>query len=278
MADIKEITKKLEDGVKAVFSSDRYKQYLDFTTKFYDYSVNNCILIMMQKPDASLVAGYRTWQTKFGRFVKKGEKAIQIIAPVPHKIKKEADGEEKEIAWTSYRAVSVFDVSQTDGDELPQGVCRVLDADVEDFDKLIHRLEAISPYPVSYEPIKGSANGFCSFAEGKVVVKQGMSQLQTVKTLVHEISHAVLHSKGGEAHDADRNTREVQAESVAYCVCQMLGLDTSDYSFGYVAGWSGDKDVKALSASLALIQKTANEIVDGIKEDRLQGKLTGGLE
>lgn len=278
MADIKEITKKLEDGVKAVFSSDRYKQYLDFTAKFYDYSVNNCILIMMQKPDASLVAGYRTWQTKFGRFVKKGEKAIQIIAPVPHKIKKEVDGEEKEIAWTSYRTASVFDVSQTDGEELPQGVCTVLDADVKDFDVLIHKLEEISPYPVSYEQIVGSANGFCSFADKKVVVKKGMSELQTVKTLVHEISHAVLHSKGGEAHDADRNTREVQAESVAYCVCQMLGLDTSDYSFGYVAGWSGDKSVKELSASLTLIQKAANEIVDGIKEDRLQGKLADGLE
>lgn len=264
MADIKEITKKLEDGVKAVFESDKYKQYLDFMRKFHDYSVNNCILIMMQKPDASLVAGYRAWQTKFGRFVKKGEKAIQIIAPVPHKIKKEVDGEEKEIDWTSYRAVPVFDVSQTDGEELPQGVCQTLEADVKDFDTLIKKLEAVSPLPVSYEPIQGSAKGFCSFMDGKVVVKEGMSQLQTVKTLIHEISHAMLHGKDGEEHKADKNTREVQAESVAYCVCQMLGLDTSDYSFGYVAGWSGDKNVKELNASLETIRKTANEIMGAI--------------
>ena len=264
MADIKEITKKLEDGVKAVFSSDRYKQYLDFTAKFYDYSVNNCILIMMQKPEASLVAGYRTWQTKFGRFVKKGEKAIQIIAPVPHKVKKEIDGEEKEILWTSFRAVPVFDVSQTDGDELPKGVCTVLNADVENFDSLISKLEKVSPFAVSYEQVKGTASGYCSFAEQKVVVKQGMSQLQTVKTLVHEISHAILHSKDGEAYKTDRNTREVQAESVAYTVCQMLGLDTSDYSFGYVAGWSSNKEVKELNASLETIRKTANEIVEAL--------------
>lgn len=265
MDDIKEITKKLEDGVKAVFESDRYKNYLKFMGTFHNYSVNNIVLIMMQKPDASLVAGYKAWQSK-GRQVRKGEKAIRILAPCPHKAVKEVDGEEKEIHWTTYRVASVFDVSQTDGDALPEGACKVLDAAVDGYDDLIKRLEAVSPYPVSYEDVSGTANGFCSFIVKRVVVRKGMSQLQTVKTLIHEISHAILHSKNGEAVDADRNTREVQAESVAYCVCQMLGLDTSDYSFGYVAGWSEDKDVRELSASMEIIRKTANEIMAEIKE------------
>lgn len=264
MADIKEITAKLEQGVKEIFTSDRYREYLDFMGKFHDYSVNNCILIMMQKPDASLVAGYRAWQTKFGRFVKKGEKAIQIIAPVPHKVKKDVDGEEREVAWTSFRAVPVFDVSQTDGDDLPRGFCRTLEANVEGFDDMIMKLEKASPYRISYEQVAGGAKGYCSFAEDKVVIKQGMSQLQTVKTLVHEISHAILHSKDGEEYKADKNTREIQAESVAYTVCQMLGLDTSDYSFGYIAGWSHDKNVKELNASLEVIRKTANEIIEAV--------------
>lgn len=267
MADIKEITAKLEQGVKALFESDRYQQYLAFMGKFHDYSVNNIVLILMQKPDASLVAGYRAWQAKFGRFVKKGEKAIQIIAPVPHKkVTQDEDGKEKEIHWMTYKAIPVFDVSQTDGDELSQGVCTVLESDVVGFEKLIAKLEAVSPLPVSYEEINSGANGFCSFAESKVVVKQGMSQLQTVKTLVHEIAHAMLHCKNGEAHEADKRTREVQAESIAYTVCQMLGLDTSDYSFGYVVGWSSGKETKELLASMEIIRKTANEIVEGVRK------------
>lgn len=265
MDDIKEITKKLEDGVKAVFESDRYKNYLKFMGTFHNYSVNNIVLIMMQKPEASLVAGYKTWQSK-GRQVRKGEKAIRILAPCPHKAIREIDGEEKEIHWTTYRTVPVFDVSQTDGDALPEGACKTLDTAVDGYDSLIKRLEAVSPYPVSYEQIGGTANGFCSFSERKIVVKHGMSQSQTLKTLVHEISHAILHSKNGAAVDADRSTREVQAESVAYCVCQMLGLDTADYSFGYVAGWSGDKNVRELSASMEIIRKTVNEIMAEIKE------------
>lgn len=203
--DVRDVMQKLEDGVKSVFESDRYKNYLKFMGTFHNYSVNNIVLIMMQKPDASLVAGYKAWQSK-GRQVRKGEKAIRILAPCPHKAVKEVDGEEKEIRWTTYRVASVFDVSQTDGEDLPESVCKTLDAAVDGYDDLIKRLETISPYPVSYEEISGTAHGFCSFEDRRVVVRRGMSQLQTVKTLVHEISHAILHSKNG-----DKDVRELSA-------------------------------------------------------------------
>lgn len=271
MKDMKEITKQLEDGVKAVYNSEEYKRYLDFMGRFYDYSVNNIILIMMQKPEASLVAGYKAWQSKFNRQVRKGEKGITIIAPCPHKYKKDvvlADGttEEHEFNWTSFRAVSVFDVSQTDGEEIPDGVCKELNGDVADYESLKAKLVAVSPVPIAFEDIDNGANGYFKLDEKRIVVKEGMSEQQTIKTTIHEIAHSILHDKdNGADKEADKHTREVQAESIAYSVCQAIGLDTSDYSFGYIAGWSQGKDVKELTASMELIRKTANQILDGLR-------------
>lgn len=264
--DIKKITEQLEQGVKEVFESDKYKEYLSFMGKFHDYSVNNIVLIMMQKPNASLVAGYKTWQTKFNRQVRKGEKAIKILAPCPHKIEKEdEDGNKQEIRWTTFRAVSVFDISQTDGDKAPESIVNVLTGEVKGYDELLKSLIKASPVKVDFENITNGSNGYFSSAEKRIAIKQGMSEQQTIKTLVHEISHALLHDKEhGAEKDADRNTKEVQAESVAYTVCNMLGLDTSDYSFGYIAGWSKDKDAKELSASMEVVRNTAKAIVDSL--------------
>ena len=263
--NIKEITEKLEQGVKEVFESDKYKDYLNFMSKFYNYSVNNIILIMMQKPTASLVAGYKAWQNKFKRQVRKGEKGITIIAPCPHKMIQEIDGEEVERSWMSYRATTVFDISQTDGDEVPEYVSE-LTGNVDGYNDLIQKLIAVSPVPVTFEEITSGANGFFKLDEKRIAVKNDMSEQQTVKTLIHEISHAILHDRDeGEAKDADRNTREVQAESVAYTVCNMLGLDTADYSFGYIAGWSEGKEVKELIGSMEVIRKTSNDILEKIQ-------------
>lgn len=267
MADknIEEITKQLEQGVKDVFTSDKYVEYLKFMSRFYNYSVNNIILIMMQKPEASLVAGYKAWQTKFKRQVRKGEKGITILAPCQHKKKVEdEDGEIKEVAWTSYKAVKVFDVSQTDGEELPTGCAVALEGNVDGYAELLKKLKKISPVDVEFQHIDGGANGFYSRSENRIAIQIGMSEAQTIETLVHEISHAILHNEAGKEKNADRLTKEVQAESVAYTVCSMLGLDTSDYSFGYVAGWSSGKEVKELNASMEVIRKTAKTIVDGI--------------
>ena len=262
--DIKDITERLEQGVKDVFESDKYKEYLSFMSKFTDYSFNNTMLIMLQKPEASLVAGYEAWKTKFKRQVRKGEKAIKILAPCTHKKEIERDGETKEVTWTSFRAVNVFDISQTDGEEIPSACVEKLTGDVEGYGELMSKLEAISPVPVEYQDIDGGANGFYSRAEEMIVVQTGMSEMQTAKTLIHEISHAKLHGEGMDEEKADRLTREVQAESVAYTVCSALGLDTSDYSFGYIAGWSSGKELKELSASMDIICKTSKELLGEI--------------
>lgn len=265
---IKQITDKLEQGVKDVFT-DNFINYLQVISKFHNYSFNNTLLIAMQKPDATLVAGYKSWQTKFKRQVRKGESAIRILAPIPCKMKKEValqDGtmEEQEIKFTRYRAVSVFDISQTDGEELPS-ICKTVADDVEEYETLRDKLISIAPVPVGFEDIQGGANGYFHHEDKRIAIKAGMPQGQTIKTLVHEIAHSILHDKDqGEEKEADRRTKEVQAESVAYVVNQYLGLDTSDYSFGYVAGWSSGKDVKELRASLETIRNTAHDIIDKI--------------
>lgn len=267
--NIEEITKELERGVKELFNSDSYKEYLDFMGKFHDYSVNNSILIYLQMPQATMVAGYQAWQTKFKRQVKKGEKGIRILAPVPHKMKKEvtyADGttEEQEIKWNTFRPVSVFDISQTDGEEVPE-ICKDLTGNVDGYNELIEKLIAVSPVSVGYEDIKSAAKGYFSPIENKIVIKQGMSEEQTVKTMIHEIAHSLLHGNDGEEKEADSRTKEVQAESVAYTVCRMLGLNTEEYSFGYIAGWSEGKESKELNQSMEVIRNTANKIMEGIK-------------
>lgn len=266
---VKALTAQLEAGVKELFESERYAQYLSAMSKFHDYSANNVMLIMMQMPYAERVAGYRTWQ-KLGRQVKKGERAISIIAPCSHKKSREVENDdgsvsEVESIYNTYRAVPVFDISQTDGNELPDIVTK-LDGDVGEFDNLFARLKEIAPVPISIREVAGSSNGYYSHTDNEIVIKAGMSEMQTIKTAVHEITHSMLHCEAGECESASRLTREVQAESVAYVVCQTLGIDSSEYSFGYVASWSSGKDLKELTASLSVIQKTAARIIDAIKK------------
>jgi hypothetical protein len=266
---VKEIVSRLEDGVKNLFDSEAYKNFLEVMAKFYNYSANNCLLIALQCPTASYVAGYSAWQTKFKRQVRKGEKAIKILAPCPHKFVKEVENEdgskeEREICYTTFRTANVFDVSQTEGEDLPS-ICKEVGDEVENFEELFGKLEKVSPVKISFEDIQTGANGYFSTADKKIVVKAGMPQGQTLKTTVHEIAHAILHDKdSGEEKGADRKTKEVQAESVAYTVCNFLGLDTSEYSFGYVAGWSTGKEVKELQNSLEVIRKTASVIIGAL--------------
>lgn len=268
MKDIKEITKKLEDGVKAVFADGAYQKYLDTMARFHTYSFYNTMLIYCQRPTASLVAGFRTW-AKQNRHVKKGEKAIWILAPVPKKytktvVNEQGEEEEKEIKWTAFKPVPVFDMAQTDGEALPDGekFCKLLDSDVAEYEKLRDRLISVSPVEVCFEDIMDGSNGY--FDGKHIAVKKGMSEAQTVKTLIHEIAHSLLHGEDGEARGDSRGEKEVQAESVAFVVSSALGVDASDYSFGYVAGWSASKSMKELNESMETIRKTAKEILDKV--------------
>ncbi len=289
---VQEITQKLEEGIKDVFESEKYKEYLTTMSKFHHYSFNNTMLIAMQKPDATLVAGYQAWQKNFDRHVKRGEKGIRILAPAPYKVKEEQEKtdpvtgelvldkngmpviEEVEIKIPAFRVVPVFDVSQTEGKELPDIGVSELSGSVEDYEDFMQALTEISPVPIGYEQIDGDAKGYFDTEEHRIALQEGMSQSQTVKTAVHEVVHAKLHDRElnsdlEESIPKDRNTKEVEAESVAYTVCQHFGIDTSDYSFGYIAGWSSGKDMKELKSSLDTIRKTASELITGISE-RLQ--------
>lgn len=285
---LKEITDRLEQGITELFESERYKEYLRVMSKFHNYSFNNTLLIAMQKPDASLVAGFSSWKNNFGRSVMKGEKGIKIVAPSPFTIKQEVektdpqtgkpvigkDGkpvtEEKEIKVPAYRVVSVFDVSQTEGRELPDIAVNELTGDVDRFKDFFAVLEQVSPVPVCFEKIEGGAHGYYHLEEKRIAIDEGMSDLQTLKTAIHEIAHAKLHDidlnapKEEQKPRVDRRTREVEAESVAYTVCQHYGLDTSDYSFGYVAGWSSGKELAELRGSLETIRNTAAEMINAI--------------
>ncbi len=285
---LKEITDRLEQGIAELFESERYKEYLRVMSKFHNYSFNNTLLIAMQKPDASLVAGFSSWKNNFGRNVMKGEKGIKIIAPSPFTVKQEVektdpqtgkpvigkDGkpvtEEKEIKVPAYKVVSVFDVSQTEGRELPDIAVNELTGDVDRFKDFFAALEQASPVPVGFEKIEGGAHGYYHLEEKRIAIDEGMSDLQTLKTAIHEIAHAKLHDidlnapKEEQKPRVDRRTREVEAESVAYTVCQHYGLDTSDYSFGYVAGWSSGKELAELRGSLETIRSTAAEMINAI--------------
>jgi len=285
---LKEITDRLEQGITELFESERYKEYLRVMSKFHNYSCNNTLLIAMQKPDASLVAGFSSWKNNFGRNVMKGEKGIKIIAPSPFTVKQEVektdpqtgkpvigkDGkpvtEEKEIKVPAYKVVSVFDVSQTEGRELPDIAVDELTGDVDRFKDFFAALEQISPVPIGFEKIEGGAHGYYHLEEKRIAIDEGMSDLQTLKTAIHEIAHAKLHDidlnapKEEQKPRVDRRTREVEAESVAYTVCQHYGLDTSDYSFGYVAGWSSGKELAELRGSLETIRNTAAEMINAI--------------
>ena len=284
---LKEITDRLEQGITELFDSERYKEYLRVMSKFHNYSFNNTLLIAMQKPDASLVAGFSAWKNNFGRNVMKGQKGIKIIAPSPFKIKQEMekidphtqkpvigkDGkpvtEEKEITIPAYKVVSVFDVSQTEGRELPDIAVDELTGDVDRYKDFFAALEKTSPVPIGFEKIEGGAHGYYHLEDKRIAIDEGMSELQTLKTAIHEIAHAKLHdidlnAPKDEQPRVDRRTREVEAESVAYTVCQHYGLDTSDYSFGYVAGWSSGRELSELKSSLETIRSAAAEIINSI--------------
>ena len=340
---VREITDKLEQGIKELFESERFKEYLRTMSKFYHYSFSNTLLIAMQKPEATYVAGYTSWQRNFDRQVMKGEKGIKILAPAPYKAKEErekidpstqkpvldTDGkpitETVEVMRPAFKVVSVFDISQTDGKELPDIIVDELSGSVENYAAFFEALKQESPAPIAFEDIPGGAKGYFSPVENRIAIQEGMSEIQTIKTAIHEIAHAKLHSidrpepepswkivmisDGGtkrdflsgfasetEANEAaeregwrfvdenrfewrleveedtsavqemrkDRHTKEVEAESVAYTVCQRYGIETSDYSFGYIAGWSSDKETKELKGSLETIRKTAAEMIDSI--------------
>jgi len=287
---LKEITDRLEQGIAELFDSERYREYLKVMSKFHNYSFNNTLLIAMQKPDASLVAGFSAWKNNFGRNVMKGQKGIKIIAPSPFKIRQEVekidphtqkpiigkDGkpvtEEKEVKIPAYKVVSVFDVSQTEGKELPDIAVDELTGDVDRYKDFFAALEKTSPVPIAFENIGGGSHGYYHLEDKRIAINEGMSELQTLKTAIHEIAHAKLHdidlnAPKDEQPRVDRRTREVEAESVAYTVCQHYGLDTSDYSFGYVAGWSSGRELSELKSSLETIRSAAAEIINSIDEN-----------
>ena len=287
---LKEITDRLEQGITELFESERYREYLRVMSKFHNYSFNNTLLIAMQKPDASLVAGFSAWKNNFERNVMKGQKGIKIIAPSPYKIKQEMqkidphtqkpvigkDGkpvtEEKEVTIPAYKVVSVFDVSQTEGKELPDIAVDELTGDVDRYKDFFAALEKTSPVPIAFENIEGGSHGYYHLEDKRIAINEGMSELQTLKTAIHEIAHAKLHdidlnAPKDEQPRVDRRTREVEAESVAYTVCQHYGLDTSDYSFGYVAGWSSGRELSELKSSLETIRSAAAEIINSIDEN-----------
>lgn len=286
---LKEITDRLEQGIADLFNSDRFKEYLNVMSKFHNYSFNNTVLIALQKPDASLVMGFNAWKGKgIERSVKKGEQGIRIFAPAPYKIKTETEkidpdtkkpviGEDgkpitevKEITVPAFKVVCVYDVSQTEGKELPTLGTNELFGNVENYKDFFAALEKTSPVPIAFEQIAGGAHGYYHLEDKRIALDEGMSELQTLKTAIHEIAHAKLHdidlnaSAEERANRLDKRTREVEAESVAYTVCQHYGLDTSDYSFGYVAGWSSGREMAELKSSLETIRRAAAEIIDSI--------------
>ena len=284
-AEMEEITAKLEKGVKDIFKTENYKEYLNFCAKLPRYSVNNQILIMLQRPDATMCQSFTGWKD-MNRFVKKGEKGIRILAPSPYKMQKEQekmdasgkavldkDGEPVketvEITVNAFKPVSTFDVSQTEGEPIPTIGVSELVGRVDGYEILLAAIKEVVPVPISFEQIDSGAKGFFHLEENRIVVQEGMSEAQTVKTLLHEASHQALHSReamAGSDEKKSKNQKECEAESVAYVVCQHYGIDTSDYSFAYVATWSADKEVSELKASLDTIRRAASELIVKIDE------------
>lgn len=286
---LSEITDSIERGIKELFASDKYKQYLQTMSRFHRYSVNNQILIFMQKPDASLVAGFNKWKDSFGRNVRRGEKGIKIIAPAPYKKKIEKEKldpdtklplldengqpikEEKEVNVSTFKVVSVFDVSQTEGKPLPE-ISSDLSGSVEHYDTFMEAIKRSSPVPIDFKPIKSGADGYFSYDNQSITLREGMSETQTVCAAIHEVAHSKLHNYSRKAHETDvqakdRRTEEVEAESIAYTVCAYFGIETSGNSFGYLASWSSDKELKELKSSLETINKTSSELITAISRN-----------
>ena len=284
--DMDSIMQSLESGVEELFTSNRYQEFLKTMAKFHNYSFNNTMLIAMQRPGATLVTSYKNWQS-MGRQVMKGEKGITIIAPAPYKKMKEkevldenqrpimgTDGKPKteqvEVTVPHFKAVTVFDIAQTSGEPIQTLAPELLTAAVQDFDSFMQAIQKISPVPIRFDEIDGNANGYYHNADKEIVIKKGLSESQTLKTAIHETAHAKLHDKEimeSLGVEKDRLTKEVEAESVAYCVCSSFGLDTSDYSFPYIAGWSSSREMKEMKASMDVIRKTAGEMIDQLTEE-----------
>ena len=284
--DMDSIMQSLESGVEELFTSNRYQEFLKTMAKFHNYSFNNTMLIAMQRPDATLVTSYKNWQS-MGRQVMKGEKGITIIAPAPYKKMKEkevldenqrpimgTDGKPKteqvEVTVPHFKAVTVFDIAQTSGEPIQTLAPELLTSAVQDFDSFMQAIQKISPVPIRFDEIDGNANGYYHNADKEIVIKKGLSESQTLKTAIHETAHAKLHDKEimeSLGVEKDRLTKEVEAESVAYCVCSSFGLDTSDYSFPYIAGWSSSREMKEMKASMDVIRKTAGEMIDQLTEE-----------
>lgn len=284
--DMDSIMQSLESGVEELFTSNRYQEFLKTMAKFHNYSFNNTMLIAMQRPDATLVTSYKNWQS-MGRQVMKGEKGITIIAPAPYKKMKEkevldenqrpimgTDGKPKteqvEVTVPHFKAVTVFDIAQTSGKPIQTLAPELLTAAVQDFDSFMQAIQKISPVPIRFDEIDGNANGYYHNADKEIVIKKGLSESQTLKTAIHETAHAKLHDREimeSLGVEKDRLTKEVEAESVAYCVCSSFDLDTSDYSFPYIAGWSSSREMKEMKASMDVIRKTAGEMIDQLTEE-----------
>lgn len=287
-AEMTEITAKLEQGVKDIFNSDRYKDYLRFCAKLPKYSVNNQILIMLQKPEATMCQSFLSWKN-MGRSIKKGEKGIRILAPSPFKVQQEQnkideygspildkDGnnvkEIVKITINAFKPVSTFDISQTEGEPIPNIEVNELTSTIEGYETLLNSISEIVSVPITFENISSGAKGYFSLADNRIVIQEGMSEAQTLKTLIHESAHSILHSKtalDSSSEKKSKNQKETEAESVAYIVCQHYGIDTSEYSFKYLASWSNNKEVSDLKSSLDIIRETASSLIDKI-DNRLK--------
>lgn len=304
---LKDITDSIENGIKELFESDKYKQYLQTMSRFHRYSVNNQMLIYMQKPNATLVAGFNKWRDQFGRNVKKGEKGIKIIAPTPYKKKIEEtkldpdtklpmlddNGKiitvEKEVQIPMFRVVSVFDASQTVGKPLPQ-LASDLSGNVQNYDAFVEAIKCSAPVPITFEPIADNMDGYFSTDEQKIVIRGNMSEVQTVSALLHELAHSKLHNtkikddelqaeeQEADTPKPDRNTEEVQAESISFAVCACYGIKTDENSFGYIASWSNGKELPELKASLETINKTSNAIITDIDKNHAEIRKERGLD
>ena len=274
--NLDEIMKALEEGVHAFMESDTYKTYLRAVSKFHNYSTNNILLISMQRPDATLVAGYNTWRKSFNRNVKRGEKGIKIIAPMPVSIEKEEDRvdqygntykEKVTVTVPRFHAVTVFDVAQTEGEPLPDIRPEELKDTVNDYETFLKAVEKSSSVPISYEYIEGGARGYFDASKNAITVGKGMGEAQTLKTLIHEMGHSVLHNKYNGGIFLDSKTKEVEAESIAFSVCSHFGIDTSDYTFPYVTAWAGGKDSTTLRNSMDTIKDTASLLIHRIEDN-----------
>lgn len=292
---VKELTEKLHEGIKNLFESDRYRDYLKTMAKFTNYSFNNTVLISLQRPDTMAVAGYVDWQKKFGRTVKPGAKGIQIIQPAPwkytaHQIVKDADGnpikdqdgnevkQEVERTYQGYKVGYVYAYEDTEGKELPS-IVSILDQDVKNYTAVMDALKKISPVPIRFDKIRGGINGYYDLKNREIVVKVDLPDAQKVKTSIHEIAHGILHDKvTGEDPQATQREREVSAESVAFIVCSWLGVDTSEYSFGYIGGWSAGKELLELQTKMETIRKTANGIISSLETELMKNTVVDTLE